>query len=29
MGLIDTLRNTAWNFLLGTDIAAQGPVAQA
>jgi len=28
-GLIDSLRNTAWNFLLGSDIAAQGPVAQA
>lgn len=29
MGLIDTLRSTAWNFLLGTDVMAQGPVAQA
>lgn len=28
MGLIDSLRNTAWNFLLGPDIALQGPVAQ-
>jgi Phage portal protein, SPP1 Gp6-like len=29
MGLIDSLRNTAWTFLLGTDISAQGPGAQA